>query len=177
MPSPGGKLDMSRFPEQSGTNSQHGSPFHGGRQPQGGVSCLEPEPGPEPGRFDSDCCQSAVAAALPGPKVKRELRGLGTRICLFGITAVSISVDLAFLVAWVWLHRAARNFYEHLGGDDSARGTVLLLEWVFSITTLVTLLSYIGHDLWMSVKRHWNVPVPPRQRVSSWKPRATRSGE
>jgi hypothetical protein len=85
-----------------------------------------------------------------------EFKGLVGRLLLFLVTVASIGLDLLFVLAWVWLHVQAHHYIESIGKLGAISGTIaIILEVAFNIATALIVLSYVAHDLYVSVRRHW----------------------
>lgn len=91
-----------------------------------------------------------------GSDLIEELLSFAKRLVVFAVTVASIAVDLAFVLAWVWLHVKAHYYIEEMGTLEGVSGDIAVgLEIAFNVVTALIVLSYIAHDLYISVRRHW----------------------
>lgn len=111
----------------------------------------KPPDSPSPNGKQTGATQTTSEGEIHG-----ELRSLGTRLVVFAITAASIVLDLAFVASWVGVHVGSHHLVKKIGTLDGVSGILATaLEMAFNTATCSIVLSYIAHDVYVSVRRHW----------------------
>ena len=112
---------------------------------------------PHPPTNGKNGARRATDTRSPHPvDLRGEMGALGARLALFGITTFSIIVDLVFVGLWITLHVQAHHIFKKLGDlEGIGSTTAAILEISFTGATLAIVLSYVAHDVLISVARHW----------------------
>jgi hypothetical protein len=105
-----------------------------------------------PAEVGEDAADDAGAAASQDS----DLAALRARLTVFGTAALATVIDLVFLAVWIWLHQVAGALFGWIGALSGMDGVVLgVLENLFTWSTLLTVVLYVLHDLWVSARRIW----------------------
>ena len=100
--------------------------------------------------------QSHMEKAAQASTAMDALREQLDKAKAFGVMAIGVLVDLAFLIIWVLLHQAA-HWAIHLLGDLPGMRQVFLtaMEYLFDVATLALVAAYVLRDVWRSIQRIW----------------------
>jgi hypothetical protein len=88
--------------------------------------------------------------------VTAEIKSLWSRLLLFGVLLAGVTIDLAFLVGWVFVIKLVDYLFERIIRPEGA-GKVLriVVESMFDLSTLAVLGTYIVRDLKRVIVRLW----------------------
>ena len=118
----------------------------------------ETEPLSQPGG-DGQVAASTRSPDAAGDEwsvIGASLRDLLVRLTTFAITVGALAIDFAFLAAGRWLQVTANGIFEKIGTlDGTSRSFAATLEIVFNVALFAVILSYVAHDVFVSIRRHW----------------------
>jgi hypothetical protein len=79
---------------------------------------------------------------------KQDLRSLASRMFWFAVVLLGAIVDTAFLSGWIALYKISTRVFDWLGTVDGLNGLVLgIIQFVFEMSTLILVLTYVVVDL------------------------------
>jgi hypothetical protein len=79
------------------------------------------------------------------------------RLKIFGVVVLAVVIDLLFVGAWVLVHQFFDILMHYLSSPSVGLNSLaaIVLEYVFTISTLAIVVVYVVADFVSSVRRMW----------------------